>query len=150
MTNEHIDPAEALALVQRSRTGVAAKVDEGSWRYDLCYSALAAAMVAGWALPGPLPVVTIALCCTLLALLARTWAQKTGVFVNGATPKRARWVAFALSGAVGVAMVGGLYLARERGLWWAPLVLAPVAFAAALAGSRLWRGVYRAETGGAA
>ena len=147
MTNEHLDPAEALALVQRSRTAVVEKADEGSWPYDLCYAGIAAAMVAGWALPSPFPVLNIGLCCGLLALLSRSWAGKTGVFVNGATPKRARWVAFALAATVGVAMVGSLYLARERGLWWTPLLLAVVAFAAALGGSRLWRRVYRAETG---
>ena len=94
MTEPQQTPAEALDSIRRSRAVVADKVAKGSWTYDLIYSSIGAVMVAGQVAPLPFNVLASAGGAVAFALLARKWAQKTGVFVSGVTPKRASAAAF--------------------------------------------------------
>jgi len=97
------------------------------------------------ALPFPYNTLASALCTVALAIAYRGWVRATGVSVLGFTPKRARWVAFALGLALLVIILTALALKVRAGLWWAPLAGAPVAAAAAYFASRRWMEVYRRE-----
>lgn len=141
------DAAEALASIRQSRAAVAERLTVGSVTYDLIYSVLAGGMVAAWMAPMPWPPVIIGVCAACLGLLARTWAQKRGVWVSGVTPARARWVAIGLGVlAVGAAFLA-LYLSKQGGQSTTILGLAVLTAVVAFGASRLWLKVFRRETG---
>ena len=150
MTDPHIDPAEALASIRQSRGAVHDRVSAGSWTYDIVYSLLVGAMVAGVALPLVGFVIVDAVCSTALVLLALWWARRNGVWISGVSPRRARWVSIGLGLVVAGLILTALLLKLEMGLAWAPLALGVLAAVLALAASRLWLRVSRAETGGEA
>lgn len=143
---ENNDPAAALAAIRQSQAVVHDKVAQGSLRYDLTYSAIAAVMVGGQAAPLPFNVLASGGGALALALLMRSWTQKNGVMVMGTTPKKARWVAYGVGALFLILMGLSLYAGRRGDMIWAPFALAAIAFVCALALSRLWFRVYRAET----
>ena len=144
MTDPQQTPAEALEAIRQSRTVLAEKVNKASRTYDLIYSSIAAVMVAGQVAPFPFNVLASTGSCVAFVLLARKWAQKTGVFVSGVTPKRARWVAFGLGAVFVILMLASMWAGRAHQAWMAfPLGFA--AFLLAGVGSRLWLRVFRAE-----
>lgn len=145
MTDPQQTPAEALEAIRKSRTVVAGAVAHNSKTYTLIYSSIAAVMVAGQVLPFPLNVLASTGGAVSFALLARKWAQKTGVFVSGVTPKRARWVAFGLGAVFVVLMLSAVWAGRAHREWLG-IPLGVVAFLLAGAGSRLWLRVFLAET----
>lgn len=145
MTDPQQTPAEALASIKQARAVVADKVANNSRTYDLIYSSIAAAMVAGQAAPFPFNVVASTGACVAFVVLARKWAQRNGVFVSGVTPKRARWVAFAMGAVFVVLMLASLWAGRTHQAWMA-IPLGFVAFQLAGWGSRKWLRVFRAET----
>ena len=139
------DPAMALASVHGARSDLAARLDEGSWRYDLTYSALAGLIVASQALPLGFNALGSALGAGALGLLARDWARRKGVWVCGVTPRRARWVSLGLGVTIAV-LCGAVFLLTYRGeSRWLALPAGLVAAGAALIGSRLWRNAFRRD-----
>ena len=149
-TTEYDDPAteynatEALAAVDEARTALLQRLEWGSWRYDLIYSVLAAGVVMAQGLPLPLNTIGDAVIIAALALLARWWRARTGVWISGVSPKRARWAAFGVGAFAGVAALAAAIAARQ-GQPWVALALGPVIGFLALGGSRLWRRIFRAE-----
>jgi len=139
-------PAEALASIRESRAAVARLAGEGSLTYDLAYSALVALIIGIYVFPSPVGVLGSSFGAVGLALLARKKAERTGVYVSEVGPRRARWVAWGLSFIL-VGIIVAVIWGTHAGLWWLPLPLAGVAFVASLVGLRLWRRVYRRETG---
>ena len=144
-------PAEALEAIRQSRAAAERQVARGSWCYDLTYSAIVAAMVGSQALDMPFSTLTIAAGVLALAVLFRRYSDRLGVTVTGMAPRRARWVAIGLGMALIPLMLAAIVLNYRHPplhiqlLGMAGLVV--VAFAVALAGSRLWLRVYRRETG---
>ena len=147
MSQDPDDTAAMLAEVQRAQDAVRDRVSQASWRYDLAYSTIAAVMVGGQAAPMPFNVLASAGAAAAFALLWRGWSEKTGVSITGYSPKRARWVAISLGVIFAGLMIAGLYAGRTGHAYWG-LPLAVAGFVLAMAFSRLWVKVYRAETGG--
>lgn len=143
------DPAAALDAVRRAQGSAVGRVAHGSLAYDLIYSLLVGGLVASMALPRPFTVGGSLICTFGLVGLMRIWANRSGVWVGGLTPKRARWVSIGL-GAVLLALAMSALVLREQGRPLLGLALAPVGFIAALLASRLWMTVYRSEAGGGA
>lgn len=143
---EDLSPLAALEQARAARSAVVDRVGKSSWSYDLIYSALASGLVASQALPVPTSVLGMGACTLALVVLSRTWASRTGVWITGVTPAKARWVAIGLGLVMATLMLAGVYLRRTTGEPWGPLALFPAAFLVALAGSRLWWAVYRRET----
>lgn len=141
------DAVEALETVRRSRAAVAERLTVGSVTYDLIYSGLAGGMIAAWVAPTPWPPVIMGVCSLGLGLLARSWAQRKGVWVNGLSPARARWVAIGLGVAIGGLAIGAVWLSRQGGQALAILGLGLLTAVIAFAASRLWLRVFRRETG---
>ena len=147
LSQDHQSNQDALADIRRSQDAVRARIVEGSWRYDVTYSAIAAVMVGGQVAPMPLNVLASAGSAVAFALLWRRWVEKSGVSVTGYSPKWARWVAIALAAILTGLMLTGVYFGRRgEPLWGLPLGAA--AFILAYGFSHLWARVYRGETGG--
>jgi len=145
MTEHEQTPAEALEAIRKSRAAVGEAVSRNSRTYDLIYSTIAGLMVAGQAMPMPVNILASAAACVAFGLLARKWAQRTGVFVSGVSPKRARWVAFGMGAVFVVLMLASMYFGRTDRAWLG-IPMGVVAFLLAGAGTRLWGRVFRAET----
>lgn len=144
MSDDGNDHDQALAAIRRSQEAVRQRVTRGSWLYDLSYSAIAAVMVAGQALPIPFNVLASVGGAVCLALLWKRWSDKNGVSVTGLSPRRARWAALLVGLLLGALMVGALYLGHTDQAPWA-LALGAAAFVIALVLSRLWMRLYLAE-----
>jgi hypothetical protein len=140
------DPAAALDAVRQARRATLGQMAHGSLAYDLIYAALVGGVVASLALPRSLSTFGTVACAMGLIVLMRVWANRTGVWVGGLHPRRARWVAIGLGGILVVLVLAAFGL-REKGLWPLAAALGPVASLAAFVASRLWMKVYRAETG---
>ncbi len=138
------DPQTALDLVHTARADVAERVNRIGVVYDLAYAALAGGMVAAQALPLPFNTFGIAVGIAGLGLLAQQWAKRTGVWVSGVSPKRARWVAIALGLIMAIAMFGLTYAGRV-GVAWVALPVGAISAVAAYVLSRLWRRVWLRE-----
>lgn len=143
--HSEFNPSEALSAVRGARADLAARLDEGSWGYDLIYSALAGVIVGGQALPMGWNLAASLGGALALGLLARDWARRKGVWVCGVTPRRARWVSLGLG--VGIAAVSAVVflMTYGGGSRWIAIPAAIVAAVMALAGSRLWRQVFKLD-----
>lgn len=141
------DPAAALDAVRRARRATVGKVAHASLTYDLIYSALAGGVIASLALPPSISPIGTITCAMGLVVLMRVWSSRSGVWIGGLHPRRARWVSIGL-GVVLVALAMAGFALRERGLWQLAAALGPVASLSAFVASRLWMKVYRAEAGG--
>ncbi|MFN3930772.1 MAG: hypothetical protein ACK4JY_03385 [Brevundimonas sp.] len=137
------NPHEALAAIQEARTGVASVADYPIG-YDILYGAVCALLVAGPGLPGRWPVAVIPVAMAGLVWMMTAWRKKFGWWVNGYSPKKARWVAYGL-GAVFLALAFLSVRGQGAGPDWLFLVSGALGFVAAIAGSRLWHVVWRRE-----
>lgn len=137
------NPQEALAAIQAARSSVAPDIAYPIG-YDVLYGAACGLLLASQGLPMPWSMVALALSCSGLALMMTAWRKKFGWWVSGYSPKRARWVAFALLpvflGLLGLSLYG-----RYVGPWWLFIVSGGIGFVVAIAASRLWMRVWRKE-----
>jgi len=138
------DASEALAAVDKARTALLQRAEEGSWRYDLIYSVLAAGVVMAQALPLPFNTLADAGIVAAFLILARWQRARTGVWISGVGPKRARWAALGIGLIAGIAALGAAIEGRQ-GQTWVALALGPLVGLVALLGSRLWRRMFRLE-----
>ena len=143
MTN---DPtaAEALASIETARGALGDRL-QVHWSYDLFYGLACGLLVAGQGLPQPYAVLTVPVAMGALALMVRWWKAKTGFWVNGFSPRGARWVALGLGALLVSLMLGSLYLTRVADLWWGPLVTGGIATIVAIFASRMWMRAYRRD-----
>lgn len=137
------DPQEALASIRDARAGLAPGAAY-PFGYELLYGLVCGLLVASQGMPQPLSVVVLVLSIATLGFMVRWWKRRFGWWVSGYSPKRARWVAYALA-ALFVLMVLGSFWGREQGVWWIPLATGPAAFVLAIVGGRLWMHVWRKE-----
>jgi len=142
MTQEP-NPHEALASIQEARAALPGAVDYPIG-YDLLYGAACGLLVAGQGMPDPWRFIALPIAMAGLVLIIAGWRKKFGWWVSGYSPKRARWVAFALV-AVLVGLVGLSLYGRYAGPDWLWMVSGGVGFVASIAGSRLWMHVWRKE-----
>ncbi|WP_292083309.1 MULTISPECIES: hypothetical protein [unclassified Brevundimonas] len=138
-------PQEALALVLEGREQALGKMEYWPWWYDAGYAASCALLVAGQGFPTPISIVCVTVAITILVIIMRKWQAHTGVWVNGYSPKRARWAAIGL----GVVLVGlmllSIWAGRMQGLAWVPLLNGAVAACLGVIGMRVWMRLYRID-----
>lgn len=138
-----IDAKAALASVQAARAGVAGPVDYPLW-YDLLYGGVCALLVGGQGLPAPWSSITLPFAMLGLVLMVTSWRRRYGWWINGFSPRRARWIAVGMAG-VFVALIALSLYGRSEGPWWLFMVSMVLGFVAAITGSRLWMRAWRAE-----
>ena len=74
MSQDQIDPAEALAMARQARTRIVAHAYIPGW-YAPLYGLLCGGIVAGGGLGQPLGIVMVGVCVALLGALYRTWSD---------------------------------------------------------------------------
>lgn len=145
--NDHRSPAEALDLIRKSGNAVRAAVSDGKAALHdaLIYSAIVGVMVGGQAFDLPFNVFCSAGGVVGLGLLAKAWSDRTGIWISGVSPRRARWVAIGLGAVLLVLTLVGLHFGRQQQIL-AGIPVGIAAFAIAMAGSWLWIRAFLAKT----
>ena len=136
---------EALNSIRDTREQALGKMDYWPWWYDAGYAAACALLVAGVGMPTPISVMTPIIALGVLMLIMHKWQAKTGVWVNGYAPKRARWAAFGLAGLLIGLMGLNLWLGRGLGIEWVPYATGAVAAVLGIIGMRVWMHLYRKD-----
>jgi hypothetical protein len=137
------NPKDALAAIQAARAGVPGEMRYPP-SYDLAYGLICGLLVAGQGLPTPWSMIALVVSLAGLALIVRWWKKHMGWWVSGYSPKRARWVAFALV-AVFLALMAVSLWGKDEGIVWMPLATGAAGFVAAIVGGRLWMHVWKRE-----
>lgn len=145
MTNDPT-PAESLAAISAARSAIGDRL-KVHWGYDAVYGLCCAGIVSAQGLPQPWSILTIGLSLMGLGLMVQRWRKRTGLWVSGVSPPRARWVALGLGVILLGLVFGNLYLSRVTDLWWTPLAFGAVGGVVGVVASRLWLRVYLRELG---
>lgn len=135
-----ISPSEDLALVSQAQDHL-----EPPRRfaviYDVLFSIVCGGFVAGQALPSTIrsfmPIVVI---LALIGLMA-WWRHRLGWWLSGYSPRRARWVVFAMIVPL-IALAIWVWTMPEL---WVVITAGVGAATIAFGASRLWAGVWRQE-----
>lgn len=142
-TKRSIDPHEALASIHAARAGVLRDLNYPVG-YDLAYGAVCGLLVAAQGMPQPWSAVGLVVVLVGLGLMVRWWRDTQGWWINGYSPRRARWVAIAVAvvliGLIGVSLYGRFY-----GPWWLFIPTGLVGAVTAAVGGRVWTRVWRRE-----
>jgi len=104
-----------------------------------------AIMVGGQGLPPPWSTLTVVFGLLGVVWSMNAWKARFGWWVNGYSPRKARWVSFALVALIMPLMLAGLWTSLWDGPRWLPLVNAVIAWIIMAIGSRVWMKVYRRE-----
>ena len=137
------NPHEALAAIREARADFPGSVDYPVG-YDLLYGAVCALLVAGQGMPRPWSFIALPIAMAGLILMIVGWRKKFGWWVSGYSPKRARWIAFALA-AVLIGLMGLSIWGKAAGIVWMPLATGAAGFVAAIVGGRIWMAIWRRE-----
>ena len=95
-------------------------------------------------MPSPWSFIVLPIALGGLALMVAWWRKRVGWWVNGYSPKRARWVAIGLM-VLFLALIGLSLYGKYAGPWWLFLVSGGIGWIAAALAGRLWMRVWRKE-----
>lgn len=146
MTLSPPEPAAALAAMRGSQERLAAAADCPPARHA-AFAGLLATLTAAPA--APLWGMFAVEFAVLAAIPLMVWWDKrrTGMFINGYKAGATRPLVLALVAAQTAIFLAGAWLSKERGMWGAPLLLAPASFALGWFGSRAWMRTWRRAMG---
>ncbi len=150
MTNnrEQFDSAgalDALKSIQDTREATLGKMDYWPWWYDAGYAASCALLVVGQGISTGVGMICTAVAIAILVVIMRKWQAETGVWVNGYTPKRARWAAIGLAVLLIGLMILSVVFGRVQNIVWVPFACGAVAAVLGLVGMRVWMALYRKD-----
>jgi len=140
------EAAEALAAMRASQARLAQAADCPPSRH-FAFAALMGGLIATPALPSFYALLAEGVLLLGVALVVRWDRRRTGMFINGYRAGRTRPLTFAILAVVLALYATGFWLARDRGIWWAPLATATVAAGIGYYASMLWQRVFRREMG---
>lgn len=144
MTEEQ-NPQEALDLIRNTREQTLAKMDHWPWWYDCGYALACGLLVAGQGFPTAFSLPSVGIALAILVVIMRRWQAERGVWVNGYSPKRARWAAFGLA-AILIGLMGlSIWFGRIQAIYWVPVVNGLAGAALGYIGSRVWMRLYRQD-----
>lgn len=139
------DAKAALEQIRQTREQTLGKMDYWPWWYDAGYALACGLLVAGPGFSTTISMACVAVAIAILVTIMRVWQDRTGVWVNGYTPRRARWAAFGLA-AILVGLIGvNLWFGRVQGMVWVPLASGLAAAALGVVGMRIWMRLYRID-----
>lgn len=144
MTQDQIDPAEALALAKGTRERMAARAYIPAWCAPI-YGLLCGILVAGGGTVQPFGILMVAMSILGLGFLYRSWSDRAGLSVNGYRAGRTRLIAIGLAICLCVLMLAGLALNRLSGLVWAPFACGAVAAVVSYVASAAWDRAWKAQ-----
>lgn len=138
------EAARSLDMMRATRGALAART-----RWSLARHAavglLLGALIAGYALPGSLPVMVVVVCLGATFAIVGRDRRRDGFFVNGYRPGRTRRITFTLVAIAFAALVSAILLKERYGLDWAPVAIGIVLAVVATIVSIAWERVYRQE-----
>lgn len=141
---ENPTPEEALAAIKAARGEVGRSLNyHPVW--DVVAGAPIAVMVAGQGLPGPWNSLSTVFGILGVVWMMQAWKARYGWWVNGYSPRKARWVSYGLVALIMPLLLAGLWTSLGDGPWWLPLVCGAAAWVIMAIGSRVWMKVYRKE-----
>lgn len=140
------EAAEALAAMRASQVRLAQAADCPPERH-LAFAALMGGIIATPVLPFPYAILAEGLLLLGIGLVIRWDRRRTGMFINGYRAGRTRPLTFLLVAVIVVLYMAGVWLARDRGIWWAPLVTGAIAAGVGYYFSTVWQRIFRREMG---
>ena len=142
-STEAADALSAMRDTQARLAKAAACPPERHWAFAGLMGVYVAAPAAPtWAMLGLEALMLVA-----VAFIIRWDRRRTGMFVNSYRRGRTRPVILVLLLAMISLYATGYWLAKARGVFWAPLALAPVGMVGAYYGSIWWQRVFTRELG---
>jgi len=149
MTEDQLKAAaqaqEALNSIRATREETLGKMDHWPWWYDVGYALSCALLVAGQGVGTVVGLISTAIALAILITIMRRWQAETGVWVNGYSPKRARWAAVGLASLLMALLAISLWFGRIEAVVWVPFVCGAVAAVLGLIGMRVWMRLYRSD-----
>jgi hypothetical protein len=140
------EAAEALAAMRASQARLAVAADCPPARH-LAFAGLMGGIIATPALPFPYALLAEGVLLLGVGLVVRWDRRRTGMFINGYRAGRTRPLTFLLVAVFVALYAAGVWLVRDRGIWWGPLVTGAVGGAIGYYFSILWQRVFRREMG---
>ncbi|MDB5710039.1 MAG: hypothetical protein JWL96_2109 [Sphingomonas bacterium] len=140
------EAAEALAAMRASQARLAQAADCPPERH-LAFAALMGGIIATPVLPFPYALLAEGLLLLGVGLVIRWDRRRTGMFINGYRAGRTRPLTFVLVAVIVILYMAGVWLVRDRGIWWAPLVTGTVAAGVGYYFSTVWQRIFRREMG---
>lgn len=143
------EEAARLLDVMRVTRGALAKRAKWSLARHGVVGLLLGGLIAGFALPGPWPLIVAAACMAATAMVVARDRQRDGFFVSGYRSGRTWRVTLAMLLVGLAALIAATGLKTRYGLAWAPFAVGGgmVVFATII--SIVWERVYRRELDGA-
>lgn len=146
MSPTSTDAAEALDAMRASQARLAAAANCPPERH-LAFAGLFGGLVATPALPVTWSLIAEGVILLGIVLVVRWDRRRTGMFINGYRSGRTRPVTFGMLAVFLILYSASMWLAREHGIYWAPLPLGVIAAAAGYYASILWQRTFRRELG---
>lgn len=140
------EAAEALAAMRDSKARLARTASCPPERH-MAFAAMMGVYVAAPAAPSWAMLTMEAGVLVAAAFVIRWDRRRTGLFINGYRRGRTRPVIAVLLAAMLSLYMTGYWLAKARGVVWAPLALAPLGVLLGYFGSAWWQRVYARELG---
>ena len=148
MTDQQVDPVEALALARSARTNLAELPLCPKW-YAPVFGAGVGGAIASIALDQPWSFVAMGACFLAIAVAYQVWSRRTGLRVYGYRRGRTRTIAVGMVLALWAVIGLTLWMELQLDWAWAPVAGGLVAAVVAGVGSRMWDAAWRAQvTGG--
>jgi predicted metal-binding membrane protein len=146
-----MDEVEAVQSLEMMRTTRGALAERARWSFarHAAVGLLLGGLIAGYALPGPWPMIVAAACMIATVMIVARDRQRDGFFVGGYRSGRTRWVTFAMLLVGLVALMGAIGLKTRYSLTWAPVAIGSGMVVFATIMSIVWERVYRRELDGA-
>ncbi|HEX8568927.1 MAG TPA: hypothetical protein VF699_03260 [Caulobacteraceae bacterium] len=144
MTDQDIDPAEALEIAGRARAGLAER-NLSPWWYAPVYGAGVGVSMSSFGLTGFSSAAAAVGGLAVVLSAYAVWSRSTGVSVHGFRAGKPGWIAAGLVLFLLGVSAAGLWLRARYGYDWAPFAAAAVAAAGAAIGSRLWDAAWLAQ-----
>src|SRR5690606_2376685 len=120
MSDTH-DAKAALEQIRQTREQAFSKMNYWPWWYDAGYALACALLVAGQGFSTAIGMACVAVAIAILVTIMRVWQDRTGIWVNGYSPRRARWAAIGLAALLIGLMGVSIWLGRVQGVVWGPL-----------------------------
>jgi len=139
-----LDPQDALALVRRTRAGLASRATPPRW-YAPLYGLGCGTIVAAHALPRPGSWIATIAAFGLLVAIYGWWRRSSGIGVQGFRRGRTLPVTLAFGAVFVVAGFGAIILRYEHGLSWPALPAGVVVTLAGAWASRTWDRIWIAD-----
>ncbi|MFD1786214.1 hypothetical protein ACFSC3_01380 [Sphingomonas floccifaciens] len=146
-----MDEEEAAHSLDMMRVTRGALAERAKWSLarHAAVGLLLGGLIAGFALPGPWPLIVAAACMAATAMVVARDRQRDGFFVSGYRSGHTLWVTVVMLVVGFAALMAAIGLQTRYGLTWAPFAVGGGMVIFATIMSIVWERAYRRELDGA-